>query len=175
MALLVEVQLPHYLSFCFLTWNPNGSATLFCYILMDMQNVWCTVRIGNYLFSEYMQIIRISICLYIHKNKVNNMDTHTSSSICCNILLSKHISHLKKKKSSDLRACIFIPLICLVPHGSQKGHRIGYISAEVDLRECSKVVRAALHHFCLSMGEVSPIGSLTLPFIGSLWYSSRAL
>lgn len=137
-----------------------------------MQNVWCTVRIGNYLFSEYVQIMRISICFYIYKNKVNNMDTHTSSTMCCNVLLSKHKSHFKKK-SSGFRASIFIPLISLVPRGSQKGHKIGIISAEVDLRECNRAVRAALHHFCLSMGEVSPTGSLTLPFIGSLWYSSR--
>lgn len=116
MTLLVEVQLAHYLIFCFCTWNLNYSAPLFCYIPTDMQNVWCTVCTGNYVFSEYVQMIRIPICLYSYKNIENNTDTHTySSSICCNMLLSKHKSYAEKAQILRAYCNIFIPLISLVP------------------------------------------------------------
>lgn len=116
MTLLVEVQLPHYLIFCFCTWNFNYSTPLFCYIPTDMQNVWCTVYTGSYVFSEYEQMIRIPVCFYSYKSTENNRDTHTySSSKCCNILLSKHKSYAEEALILRAYCNILIPLISLVP------------------------------------------------------------
>lgn len=54
-------------------------------------------------------------------------------------------------------------------------HSLDMASTGVILTPYIKPVRWAPHHFCLSMAEVAPSDNLTLIFIGSFWYSSRAL
>lgn len=160
----MEVQLAHYVIFCFSPWNLHLCFAVSLWICRMPDGLYT----GNLEFSGYILIIWILRCICNCKNR-GFTDKHAYFSfIYCKIIPSKHLPYTEKAWALKARCNVLIPLIFLI---SQLCYGINrrYSYPVYQMSQMSATPFLPVH------GRGFTSDNLTLILTGSLWCSSRAL